>query len=61
MNNCENGKCKTEKIISGIKCDVVNCAYHHEGNTCHAGSIEVGHGACKTSSETACNTFRSKL
>lgn len=53
--------CKSEKIISGIKCDVVNCAYHHEGNTCHAGCIEVGHGACKTSNETACNTFRSKL
>ena len=44
MNNCENGKCPVNEIISGIKCDVVNCAYHTEGNKCHAGHIEVGNG-----------------
>lgn len=53
-SKCEN------KEISGIKCDVVNCHYHHEGNTCHAGCIEVGNGSCQTSKETACNTFRAK-
>ena len=52
-------KC-ANKEIAGIKCDVVNCHYHHEGNTCHAGCIEVGNGSCQTSKETACNTFRAK-
>ena len=54
-----NSKCEN-KEISGIKCDVVNCHYHREGNTCHAGCIEVGNGSCQTSKETACNTFRAK-
>ena len=53
-SKCEN------KEIAGIKCDVVNCHYHHEGNRCQAGCIEVGNGSCQTSKETACNTFRAK-
>ena len=35
MNN--NSNCAPEKEISGIKCDVFNCEYHHEGNMCYAG------------------------
>jgi len=53
--NCEN------HIISGIKCDVVNCTYHREGNKCEAGCIEVGRGNCSTSSDTACETFKAKF
>lgn len=60
MNNCENGKCPVNEIIAGIKCDVVNCAYHTEGNKCHAGHIEVGNGCCSSSKDTNCNTFRPK-
>lgn len=59
MNNCEGKNCSG--AISGIRCDVVNCAYHHEGHQCHADYIEVGNGNCKTSSETACNTFKRKV
>ncbi|MBQ5911180.1 MAG: DUF1540 domain-containing protein [Clostridia bacterium] len=54
-----NNECKKAEI-SGIKCDVVNCEYHHEGNKCYAGCIEVGNGNCQSSKETACNTFKAK-
>ncbi|MBE6782270.1 MAG: DUF1540 domain-containing protein [Ruminococcaceae bacterium] len=60
MNNCDNGRCAPGNVISGIKCDVVNCEYHREGNKCQAGSIEVGHGNCSTSKETSCETFKAK-
>ena len=53
--SCANG------IISGIKCDVVNCTYHREGNKCEAGCIEVGRGNCSTSKDTACDTFKAKF
>ena len=60
MNSCENGSCTPGEVISGIKCDVVNCKYHREGNKCQAGMIEVGHGNCQTSKETSCETFKAK-
>ena len=55
-----NTSCGMGKEISGIKCDVINCKYHREGNKCHAGCIEVGNGNCQTSKETACKTFEAK-
>lgn len=56
-----NSNCAPEKEISGIKCDVFNCEYHHEGNKCYAGCIEVGNGNCKNNKDTACNTFKAKF
>ena len=53
-NNCN------EKVISGIRCDVVNCTYHKADNCCAAGSIQVGHGPCNSCSDTACETFKPK-
>ena len=59
MNN--NSNCAPEMEITGIKCDVFNCEYHHEGNKCYAGCIEVGNGNCKNNKDTACNTFKAKF
>ena len=59
MNN--NSNSAPEKEITGIKCDVFNCEYHHEGNKCYAGCIEVGNGNCKNNKDTACNTFKAKF
>ncbi len=56
--DCKTDTCKT---ISGINCNVTNCAYHHEGNKCHAGSIKVGNGVCATCGDTACETFKPKM
>ena len=55
----DNKTCQNQ-IISGIKCGVVNCAYHREGNKCEAGCIEVGSGNCSSSKDTACETFKAK-
>lgn len=56
-----NSNCAPQKEISGIRCDVFNCEYHHEGNKCYAGCIEVGNGNCKNNKDTACNTFKAKF
>ncbi len=50
--------CKPGEVISGIRCDVVNCAHHREGDKCDAGCIQVGHGPCSSCSDTACETFK---
>ena len=58
--NCKNNNCAPGEVISGIRCDVVNCTYHREGNKCQAGTIQVGHGPCSSCSDTACETFKPK-
>ena len=58
--DCNKNTCAPEKVISGIHCDVVNCADHNGENHCFAGSIKVGHGPCSSCSDTACETFKPK-
>ena len=54
-STCEGGKC-----IKGITCDVKNCMYHAENNSCHAGSISVGPREADCSANTSCVTFKPK-
>ena len=56
-NEC---KCDTKKHISGIKCDVTNCAYHNGKSECYAGCISVGPHSATSSSDTTCVTFKPK-
>ena len=54
--------CKHEKksCISGVKCEVKNCAYHDGKNECYAGCISVGPREADCSAGTACVTFKPK-
>ena len=53
-NDCVSG-CKH---IKGINCSVKSC-YYHDGETyCTADQIAVSSANAKTSSETACATFK---
>ncbi|MBE6777430.1 MAG: DUF1540 domain-containing protein [Ruminococcaceae bacterium] len=51
-NNCKTNAC--------ISCDVKNCVYHAENNTCSAGKIHVGDGSANTAKDTCCDTFKAK-
>ena len=53
-------KCDLSKRIKGIMCDVKNCAYHNGMSECYAGCISVGPSDAKSSSGTACVTFKPK-
>lgn len=52
---------KTEgnaKKLSGVVCDVRNCAYHDGEDCCTAKRIAVGPSFAVTSGETVCATFK---
>lgn len=51
--------CNSEKVISGIRCDVSDCV-HNCNSKCTAGEIHVGPKNATTTSETDCETFRLK-
>ena len=54
-SNCNTGNCKH---IKGINCSVKHC-YYHDGETyCTAEQIAVAPESAKSSSETACATFK---
>ena len=51
---------KEKKPITGVVCDVQNCA-HHEGECyCTAGQIAVGPSFVKSCTDTVCATFKEK-
>ena len=50
--------CDSKKHIKGILCNVKSCAYHDGNSDCFAGKISVGPSDAKTSSGTACVTFK---
>ncbi len=47
-----------EEIIDGVKCIVNTCKYHHPGDLCSAGKIEIKPRDAKTTEETDCDTFQ---
>ncbi len=53
-----------EQRVNHIKCDVKNCTYHAENDTCHADIIHVSPctdcTCCSDKNDTACETFREK-
>ncbi|MCQ2424173.1 MAG: DUF1540 domain-containing protein [Clostridia bacterium] len=51
---------KSEKHISGVRCDVKNCAYHDGELYCTAQHIAIGPGTAKSASETVCGTFEKR-
>ena len=53
--------CNSEKDhIKGICCDVKNCVYHDCDTHCTAAQIAVGPSNAKSSTETACATFKER-
>jgi len=44
--------------IHGITCDVTNCVYNENNNTCTATQIKVGPQFAASSSDTICATFK---
>lgn len=46
-----------ENVIQGVMCVVETCKYHHPGNLCSAGTIEIKHQGANSVEETDCNTF----
>ena len=54
--------CKHEKksCISGVTCEVKNCAYHSGKTECYAGCISVGPREADSSAGTSCATFKPK-
>lgn len=46
-----------KEVIQGVKCVVDTCKYHHPGNLCSAGTIEIKHQGANSVEETDCNTF----
>ncbi|MBO5321844.1 MAG: DUF1540 domain-containing protein [Clostridia bacterium] len=52
-----NNSCETKSCIS---CNVKNCVYHAENDTCAAGKIHVGDGIADSSKDTCCDTFKMK-
>lgn len=52
-----NNSCETKSCIS---CNVKNCVYHAENDTCAAGKIHVGNGIADSSKDTCCDTFKMK-
>ncbi|MBR6644777.1 MAG: DUF1540 domain-containing protein [Clostridia bacterium] len=53
-------KDKCHKHIKGIGCDVKNCVYHDGECYCTACKVSIGPSYAKSSSETACATFKEK-
>ena len=53
-------ECKHEgdKRITGITCNVKNCAYHDGKDDCYAGCICVGPNSAESSADTVCATFK---
>lgn len=52
---------KNNTTLSGVKCEVADCAYHCCDNACAAPSIKVGCGCgcnADNKSDTSCDTFR---
>lgn len=47
-----------EEIISGVSCVVNTCKYHHPGDLCSAGKIEIKPKNAKSTEETDCGTFQ---
>ena len=62
MNNNNNKCCgsKSTEHIKGISCDVKNCVYHDCETYCTASQIAVGPSSAKSSSDTACATFKER-
>jgi len=52
-----NQPCKCDKSLNGVYCEVTGCAYHGNGNTCHAENIKVQDPSASRKSETFCATF----
>ncbi|MBQ4120067.1 MAG: DUF1540 domain-containing protein [Clostridia bacterium] len=48
--NCETNYC--------INCNVKNCVYHAENDTCSAGKIQVGNSSATSVRDTCCDTFK---
>jgi hypothetical protein len=46
--------------ISGIHCDVTNCAYHDPKCKCGADQIKVGPTYASSNADTVCSTFKQK-
>jgi hypothetical protein len=49
-----------KQYISGIHCDVTNCAYHDPQCKCSADNISVGPDYASSSADTVCSTFKQK-
>lgn len=66
INKLNNNVTKiTKKVvkkdhISGIHCDVTNCAFHDPNCKCSANQIKVGPTFASSSTDTVCSTFRPK-
>ena len=54
-NNCGCGN-----TLHNVKCDVKRCAYHSDGDFCHAESIRVSNASAQTKGETFCSTYELK-
>lgn len=52
-----NTSCATKACVA---CNVKNCVYHAENDTCTAGKIQVGNGSASRAEETCCDTFKAK-
>ncbi|MGI6279274.1 MAG: DUF1540 domain-containing protein [Acutalibacteraceae bacterium] len=50
----------SRETLSCIACNVKNCVYHTENDSCDAGRIQVGDGAASSSKDTRCDTFKAK-
>mgnify|MGYP000849814817 CR=1 FL=1 len=47
-----------KEVIEGVKCVVNTCHYHHPGDLCSAGTIEISPRNASSTEETDCNTFQ---
>lgn len=47
-----------EEVIRGVRCVVNTCHYHHPGDLCSAGTIEIAPRNAESTEETDCNTFK---
>ncbi|MEW8973917.1 MAG: DUF1540 domain-containing protein [Tissierellaceae bacterium] len=47
-----------KEVIQGVKCVVNTCHYHHPGDLCSAGTIEISPRNASSTEETDCNTFK---
>lgn len=41
-----------------IVCDVTNCVYHEEDDSCSAREVKVGPQYASSTDDTVCNTFK---
>ncbi len=49
-----------DKKIKNVTCEVKQCLYHCEDDSCQAKSIKVGNPRALHESETKCETFACK-